>query len=428
MLFVHEATGRRLRLGYCMNLHPADTLDGVMDAMRAVTIPLAERLAEGEPFGVGMYFPASLAAELATNKTELERLAKFLKSAKLDPFTYNAFPAGGFGKTGLKERVFEPTWVETERFDFTSHVARIAAYLSKTTDFGSAASHVSISTHTGMHSSRIRGEADEALCAQSFERAARMLATLESEGAPRMVLSLEAEPRSNCNDTRELEGFMQRIRDVAAGSIEVLARHLGFCLDACHAAVEFESPAGAVRRATEKAPLGKLQFSSALSLPNPSKDAAARAALLSMDEPAYLHQVTGSLDGSSSRLQRAHDLPAFREALAEPNSEWSNCNEWRCHFHVPVDRAQPFENQSAGELGTTRAFADEVLDELLDPKTRWGTDELHVEIETYTWNLLAKETRGEGELIDGLQREYEHVLARLARAGWKKFSSTSSLK
>lgn len=274
-----------------------------------------------------------------------------------------------------------------------------------------------------MHSSRFRGEVDEALCAKNFERAASMLATLESSGAPRMVLSLEAEPRSNCNDTRELAVFMQRLRDSAPDSTEVLSRHLGVCLDACHAAVEFESPAGAVRRATKRAPLGKLQFSSALSLQNPSQDAAGRAALLAMEEPAYLHQVTGSTGGAAPRLHRAHDLPAFRQALAEPDSPWPDCSEWRCHFHVPVDRAQPFEDQSAGELGTTRAFADEVLDELLKADTQWGTEELHVEIETYTWDLLAKETRGEGQLIDGLQREYEHVLARLARAGWSESHS-----
>jgi len=48
----------------------------------------------------------------------------------------------------------------------------------------------------------------------------------------------------------------------------------------------------------------------------------------------------------------------------------------------------------------------------------WGTDELHVEIETYTWNLLPGSARGSGDLIDGLEREYRHVLSLLASAGW----------
>ena len=423
MLFVHRQTGRRLRLAYCMNLHPADTLEGVIEAMQKVTVPLSKRLASGEPFGVGLYLPASLAAELASDSVQLDRLADFLKSAQLDPFTYNAFPAGGFGDSGLKERVFEPTWIEAERFEFTQHVAQIAAYLAKSTGFASAASHLSISTHTGMHSSRSRGEQGERTCAKNFVRAARMLAELESAGAPRLILSLEAEPRSNCNDTRELAVFLQSLRDQARGDEALLERHLGVCLDACHAAVEFEKPARAVQRATEFGPLGKLQFSSALALRDPSKDAAGRAALLSMDEPAYLHQVTGAPAETAKALLRASDLPAFKAALEEPNSPWLDCDEWRCHFHVPVDRARPFEDQNAGALGTTRDFADQTLDELLEEPERSGTEELHVEIETYTWHLLRDKAERQDQLIDGLQGEYEHVITRLARGGWIRASS-----
>jgi len=424
MLFAHTESGRRLRLAYCMNLHPAETLEGVIEAMRRVTVPLAKRLAHGETFGVGMYFPASLAAELAADPAKLAPLIELLVNERLDPFTYNAFPAGGFGSVGLKERVFEPTWNEAARFDFTRDVARIAAALASATGSGRDGRHVSISTHTGMHSSRVKTEADSLSCARNFVRAASFLAQLEADGAPRMVLALEAEPRANCNDTRELLAFMQSVRALVPEAREVLERHLGVCLDACHAAVEFEASDRAIERATEAGPLGKLQFSSALALPHPASDEAGRAALLSMSEPAYLHQVTGRVAGCGPQaMLRAHDLPEFQAELELADSLWNTCSEWRCHFHVPVDLDQPLEGNSAGRLGTTRVIADELLGLLSSQPERWGTEELHVEIETYTWDLLAGPTRGEGNLIDGLTREYEHVLARLDEFGWSPVRS-----
>ena len=420
MLFAHAKTGRSLRLAYCMNLHPAETLDTVIEAMERVTLPLAQRLAHGQPFGVGMYFPASLARDLANDPAELARLAEFLSTSRLDPFTYNAFPAGGFGSAGLKERVFEPTWMEPERLDFTRNVAQIAAALAAAMKSDSAGRHISISTHTGMHSSKMRSAADERACAKNFVEAATLLANLEREGAPRMVLSLEAEPRANCNDTRELAPFLARIHELASAAQPDLARHLGACLDACHAAVEFESPQGAVERATEQGPLGKLQFSSALALQSPAKDSAGRAALFSMNEPAYLHQVTGrAAADSEAEFLRARDLPDLERAHDSADSQWSASLEWRCHFHVPVDLEQPLDAPSSGGLVTTRSLADEILDELTARPERWGTDELHVEIETYTWDLLPGPTRGAGDFVDGLEREYQHVLTRLAKSGWQ---------
>jgi hypothetical protein len=43
---------------------------------------------------------------------------------------------------------------------------------------------------------------------------------------------------------------------------------------------------------------------------------------------------------------------------------------------------------------------------------------LHVEIETYTWDVLPRAARGGGDLVDGLEREYRHVIRVLAASGW----------
>ncbi len=424
MRFTHAPSGRRLRLGYCMNLHPADTLDGVISALERIALPIAGVLTSGEPFGVGMYIPLRLAARLAdpAGKDDLARLDDFLCDNDLDPFTFNAFPAAGFARPGLKARVFEPTWMDDARVAYTRDVARVAAALAHDSN-----RHISISTHPGMHASAVSGDEDRRLCAQNLARACGELARLEAEGAPRIVLSVEAEPRASANDTEELARFLALVRDIGAPVLTgqgvpdpdgVLARHLGVCLDACHAAVEFEETTTAFANATrDGTPLGKLQFSSALALREPDTDALGRARLLSLDEPVYLHQVTGRSRGERLRVG---DLGELASALERGDAAWNECSEWRCHFHVPVDIAGEIDRAESGGLATTRAFADVLLARVLADPDAWGTDELHVEIETYTWQVLPSEARRRGSILDGLLREYEHVAARLAAAGWTR--------
>jgi hypothetical protein len=80
------------------------------------------------------------------------------------------------------------------------------------------------------------------------------------------------------------------------------------------------------------------------------------------------------------------------------------------HFHLPVFRAE-----AAPPLSTTRPELDRVLQVLADqPITP------HLEIETYTWDVLPREEREAGsgfDLVDALAREYEHVLDRLRARG-----------
>src|SRR5678815_2264320 len=67
MLFEHpDHTGKRVRLAYCLNLHPAEDVESLLEGMRTITLPLREQLAsESELFGVGLYLPAALASLMA---------------------------------------------------------------------------------------------------------------------------------------------------------------------------------------------------------------------------------------------------------------------------------------------------------------------------------------------------------------------------
>lgn len=400
-----EHPGRSVRLAYCMNLHGGETLDELYSGLREITVPLRARFDGVERFGVGMYFSGALAALLSAPSGEVEvgRLATFCEEAGLDPFTYNAFPFGGFHEAGLKQRVFEPVWSSRERRDYTLDVARIAARLQP-----ASAGLVTISTHPGRFGPFADGEL--AAAASNLGEVLLQLAELHAGGAARIVLSLEAEPRAAAGTTREAAALVERLREALQASVgtQVLDDHLALCLDACHAAVEFEPPRTAVELALS-AGLGKLQFSSALALPNPAEHARARAALLALDEPRYLHQTTGR---SGELLLRADDLPQLESQLGEG---WLECEEWRTHFHVPVDLVE----LGSDGLRTTREHADELLGELLARPEQWGGAELQVELETYTWDILPGAARGAGALVDGLEREYAHVLQVLSAAGWR---------
>ncbi|TAJ18913.1 MAG: hypothetical protein EPO68_07120, partial [Planctomycetota bacterium] len=249
MLLRHASEPERaIRLGYCLNVHAARDLAGVREGLRAIARPLADRLAGGAPFGVGMYAPAAAIEELDASPAALGALARELVELRLVPFTWNAFPFARFHEPGLKQRVFEPGWHERARQDYTLGVARAAAALARSVSdaLGSAApAHVSISTHTGRFGA-FADAGERAAARAGFARVAAACAELGLAQRVPLVLALEAEPRANANDTRELDAWLAELREPLAPG---LRSSLGWCLDACHIAVEFEDPATAFARA-----------------------------------------------------------------------------------------------------------------------------------------------------------------------------------
>ena len=412
--------GRTVRLGYCTNVHPGETLDEVLVGLREISLPLAERLAAGARLGVGLHLPASVAARLASEEgtQELHSLLDVLDGGGLDAFTYNAFPYGDFHSDGLKADVYRPTWAESEREQYTLHVGQVASAVARARPASDPLAHLAISTHPGTYSAWVGDRSDLKACAEGLARAVCALSKLEG---PPLVLSLEAEPFASASNSRALAEFLvfaglsveRCLREDGCSPQEAahLARtRLGTCLDACHSAVEFESPEESVALASRVGVLGKIQYSSALSLPGPATHEGARRTLLDLDEPRYLHQVRGRL---GDELLGAEDLPQLAQELGAGSPAWLDCEEWRCHFHVPVDLDQ------VEDLTTTRAHAEALLGAALAEPEAWPSGELHVEVETYTWAVLPDAARGQGALLDGLARELQSAAAVLQKAGWR---------
>jgi len=107
----------------------------------------------------------------------------------------------------------------------------------------------------------------------------------------------------------------------------------------------------------------------------------------------YLHQVVERL--SDGNLNRHRDLD---EALATNNP----AEEWRIHFHIPL------HSPDGDWFASTRGHIDGVLRELKkDPALC-----THLEMETYTWEVLPAEMKNR-EVVDQLVGEYEWTLEQL---------------
>jgi sugar phosphate isomerase/epimerase len=394
-------------LTYCTNIHPGENWPEVRDNVERYATAVKRSVAPDRPFGVGLRLSAAAADALA-RPGELDAFRDSLDEQGLYVFTLNGFPYGPFHGQPVKERVYLPDWLDPERLRYTDRLATLLAALLPDGMEGT------VSTVPGAFAPRVGGEADEARMAEMLVRHAATLHRIREETGKRIALALEPEPCCHLETSVDAVGFWERhlfapraIRSLAAhtgmadGASEAFLReHLGVCLDACHLAVEWEEPAAALdrfRRAGIRVP--KVQLSAGLRAEIAGPDDPRLDALEAFADPVYLHQVVERR--GDGRLVRYLDLP---EALARARAEPEGAREWRVHFHVPLfrERLGPFTN--------TQPWLGELLDRL-----RGEPEMPHLEVETYTWDVLPERFRRE-DVTDAIARELRWVMERLEGA------------
>jgi sugar phosphate isomerase/epimerase len=392
-------------LTYCTNIHPGETWKEVFANISTYVLAVKQKVCPQGRFGVGLRLSAEAAGHLA-EPAVLDRFRAFLADQDLYVFTINGFPYGTFHGQAIKERVYRPDWLEDDRLRYSDQLAELLAALLPTDVDGS------VSTVPGCF--RPRGDLPEARVrmADNLRRHVAGLVRLRERTGRTVGLALEPEPHCVIETTQEALSFFEEhlltapsllalgclIGTSASAAEQALRRHLGLCLDTCHAAVEFENPAE-ILRSVEAAGVCvlKVQVTAGLRVLNP--DPAKLAALRRFDESIYLHQVVVR---RGATLTRYADLP---EALtAAETAADSLGDEWRIHFHVPLFHEQlgPFLN--------TQGFAAEWLSLIA---RRQVTQ--HLEVETYTWDVLPAEYRGE-PVVDAIARELAWVRSKLATA------------
>jgi len=353
-------------LTYCTNIHPGESWDEVRANLETHVLAVKHRVCPDAPFGVGLRLSAR-----AANELDPIALRRWLDEHGLYVFTINGFPYGPFHGTPVKERVYRPDWHEPERVTYTMRLADILVELLPDGIDGS------ISTVPGCFQDRA---GDATVMADHLTRCASHLATLEERTGKRLILALEPEPCC------VIETLAQAVTFFETHALD--RRHLGLCLDVCHTAVGFEQLDAALA-AIELAniTIAKVQLGCGLR----AVDARALDQLARFAEGVYLHQVVARHGGE---LIRFVDLP---EALADPREG----GELRVHFHVPIFRDR-FD-----ALDSTQ---DELAALLAEHKRT--PISAHLEVETYTWDVLPAEYRDE-PIADAIARELRWVLERL---------------
>ncbi len=382
-----------LHLAYCTNVHRGETWAETFAALERHTLPVRQRVAPGRSYAIGLRLGQRAAAELAAPAT-LAAFKAWLARHDCYVFTINGFPYGSFHGTRVKEQVYAPDWSTPERLAYTLQLFELLAALLPPGVAGS------VSTVPASFKPWVVAEpARLAKIFANLTACGRAIAALAARTGHDLHLGLEPEPCCHLETTAETVDFFAawRASDPAVDR-EGLLRFVGVNYDCCHLAVEFEAAKEALDRlAAAGLRLSKLHLSSALRV---RPDAAGRAALAAFAEPTYLHQVVVGSAGGGEVRRRFVDLP---EALATPSS--APDDEWRVHFHVPLHAApgEPFAD--------TRDPLEAALDWLAAHPGACG----HLEMETYTWEVLPAALRVPIE--DQLAGEYAWTLAALQRRG-----------
>jgi sugar phosphate isomerase/epimerase len=376
--------GSLVHLAYCTNVHPAQTLPGVLDQLDRYAVPVRATLG-ADRLGLGLWLAEEVATQLAADDDATARLRAALDERGLEVVTLNGFPYRGFHDEVVKLAVYHPDWTTDDRLEHTLRLAGVlAALLPEDAAYGSI-STLPLAWREGWDGGTARAAAD-----RLAELATGLKALAARTGRPVRV-GFEPEPGCVVENTTQAGAELSGV-DTA---------WLGLCLDSCHLAVGFEEPAAALARlAAAGLPVVKTQASCALQVDDPA-DPATRRLLGDFVEKRFLHQTRAALP---HEVRGVDDLDV---ALAGglPTSV-----PWRVHFHVPVHRA------ALAPLVSTQPVLVETLRGLLGgPRALTG----HVEVETYTWQVLPPAARPgtDAELVAGIAAELAWTRDRLLDLG-----------
>ena len=394
--------GGRSHLTYCSNIHPGETWAEVRANLERYVPSVRDQVAPGQPFGVGLRLSAQAASDLSRVPV-LEELRDFLARNDLYVFTINGFPYGKFHGARVKEGVYLPDWRNDERLRYTDELSDLLAQLLPDGLQGS------VSTVPGAFKPAVQEAKDAQRIAENLFHHVAHLVELKRRTGRHIALALEPEPCCYLETVDETVEFFNRylFRGPALARLSELTGlsktdattamhdHIGVCLDLCHAAVEFEDPVGCVKQLQAAGiSIPKMQISSGLRLAELSTPAL--EALREFDDPVYLHQV---VETGPDGLTRYLDLP---EAMRSLEGREREGREWRVHCHVPVFL------DDLGDFSSTQAFIRDVL--RLHSQAPISD---HLEVETYTWNVLPEHLRA-GGMDQAIARELTWVREELS--------------
>lgn len=404
-LSIMESTSASLsyHLSYCTNIHPGESWAEVEQTLKEYVPDVKKRVSPQQDFGLGLRLSNQASLELLEGD-RLDRFKEWLAKEGLYVFTFNGFPYGGFHHQVVKDKVHQPDWTTSDRLDYTLRLFDIlAALLPPGIEGGISTSPLSYKL---WFSTEAEKKAVFETATPQLLQVVEHLYHIRQKTGKWLHLDIEPEPDGFLENTQEVVSYfqdwlipigvphLQRKLGLSAMQAQAAIKdHLQLCYDVCHFALAYEQPREVFSQ-LEAAGIrvGKIQISAALKsiLPQANEERTLIGELYKpFEESTYLHQVVArKSDGS---LNHYNDLPAALQDIQNPVLQ-----EWRTHFHVPV-----FES-SYGSLQSTQEDIRKVLEIL-----RHEAVSNHLEVETYTWEVLPQESRL--PLTESIVRELQWV-------------------
>lgn len=381
-----------LHLAYCTNVHRGEGWDETFASLQRHTLAVKTRVCPDAPYAIGLRLGNQASLELS-DAARLAEFQKWLEQNNCYVFTINGFPYGQFHGTRVKENVYRPDWTSPERLAYTNRLFDLLAQLVPSGVEGS------VSTLPGSFKEFVTSPEQERQIRDQLWQCVEHIAALSARTGRKLHLGIEPEPLGWLENSGETIRFFDQMRAEHPDDPR-LDEHLGVNYDTCHFAIEYEEPAQAIdtfRRQNIK--ISKLHLSSALKV-RPTVEA--RRALAAFTDDVYLHQVATRNGDGSLKIHKDLEL-----ALKSPAADGSS--EWRIHFHVPL------HSPASDWYETTADHVTGILDLLpADPALC-----SHLEMETYTWEVLPPELK-KREVVDQLAAEYAWTLRQLAKRGLAK--------
>ena len=396
-------------LTYCSNIHPGESWLEVFANLEKYVPNLKSRLSPTEPFGIGLRL-ADVATKQLLESNNLAQFQAWLTQEDLYVFTLNGFPYGGFHRQVVKDHVYAPDWSTQERVHYTLNLTQIlATLLPEGLDGGISTLPISYKPWSGEDQATFETVMKKS-CLNIASVVAEMIRIYEETGKI-LHIDLEPEPDGLIENTSEVIDFYHNWLLPIGGNylseklnIEQrlaetkLLEHVRVCYDTCHFSVEYEQPQSVFARLQSAGiKIGKIQISAAIKVKIPAeieKRSLIVERLRPFAESTYLHQVIERR--SDGTLYHYPDL-----ITALPHLEKSLAEEWRTHFHVPI---------FIHDYQILQSTQDDIATVLHLLQTNNACQ--HLEIETYTWDVLPSEMKI--DLLTSIQREYEWVLKEFA--------------
>jgi sugar phosphate isomerase/epimerase len=379
-----------IHLAYCTNIHRGENWETTFRSLQTHTLAVRRRVCPlDQAYAIGLRLSEHAARELSEPR-RLQAFKRWLREHNCYVFTINGFPYADFHAVRVKEQVYAPDWTTPQRLAYTKLLFTLLAELVP------AGVSASVSTVPGSFKAFIREPAQVDQMLDHLLDCADFLAELSERHGTTFHLGLEPEPFGYLENTAEVVAFFQRLK-ARAKHPERVTQHIGVNYDCCHLAIQYENPIESLAQlAAHGIRLSKLHLSAALKIvPTPKT----RAQLRQYLDPVYLHQVV-ALKAGGDTTDRVVDLD---QALKWDDAVVAAHQEWRVHFHVPLHAAPGFG------MATTVDHLIGTFDYLAQHPNCCE----HLEIETYTWEVLPPQLKA-ASVVDQIVAEYTWTKAALA--------------